>query len=66
LFDEDRCATNFMIRDDVMRKLVKSEPITPLIERVRSLLLGIDGRFGGCTSIAAYLQFSSLEDVQII
>jgi hypothetical protein len=34
LFDEDLCATNFMIRDDVMRKLVKLEPITPLIERV--------------------------------
>jgi Predicted ATPase of the ABC class len=34
LFDEDLCATNFMIRDDVMRKLVKQEPITPLIERV--------------------------------
>jgi predicted ABC-class ATPase len=36
LFDEDLCATNFMIRDDVMRKLVKMEPITPLIERVSS------------------------------
>ena len=34
LFDEDLCATNFMIRDDVMRRLVKQEPITPLIERV--------------------------------
>ena len=34
LFDEDLCATNFMIRDDLMRKLVKMEPITPLIERV--------------------------------
>lgn len=34
MFDEDLCATNFMIRDDVMRRLVKLEPITPLIERV--------------------------------
>jgi predicted ABC-class ATPase len=32
--DEDLCATNFMIRDKVMREIVPSEPITPLIERV--------------------------------
>ena len=38
MFDEDLCATNFMIRDDVMRKLVKMEPITPLIERVAQLV----------------------------
>lgn len=39
LMDEDTCATNFMIRDSVMRRLVPddSEPITPFIDRVRQL-----------------------------
>ena len=39
LIDEDTSATNFMIRDDIMQKLVsqEKEPITPFIERVKSL-----------------------------
>ena len=37
LIDEDRSATNFMIRDALMRELVKKEPITPFTERVREL-----------------------------
>lgn len=37
LIDEDRSATNFMIRDARMRELVKKEPITPFTERVREL-----------------------------
>lgn len=37
LIDEDRSATNFMIRDCLMRELVKREPITPFTERVREL-----------------------------
>jgi len=37
LVDEDRSATNFMIRDGLMRKLVQKEPITPFTERVREL-----------------------------
>ena len=39
LFDEDTCATNFMIRDDKMRQLVDDddEPITPFVDRVRHL-----------------------------
>ncbi len=37
LIDEDRSATNFMIRDSLMRELVKKEPITPFTERVREL-----------------------------
>ena len=37
LIDEDRSATNFMIRDSRMRELVKKEPITPFTERVREL-----------------------------
>jgi len=37
LIDEDRSATNFMIRDARMRELVKKEPITPFTERVQEL-----------------------------
>ncbi len=39
LIDEDTAATNFMIRDRRMQELVpkEGEPITPLIDRVRSL-----------------------------
>ena len=39
LIDEDTAATNFMIRDRRMQALVpkEGEPITPLIDRVRSL-----------------------------
>jgi len=39
LMDEDTCATNFMIRDGRMQKLVskESEPITPFVDRVREL-----------------------------
>jgi predicted ABC-class ATPase len=39
LIDEDTSATNFMIRDHRMQALVSkdSEPITPFIDRVRSL-----------------------------
>jgi len=37
LIDEDRSATNFMIRDAVMKKLIEKEPITPFTDRVREL-----------------------------
>lgn len=39
LIDEDTSATNFMMRDDLMQKLVsrEKEPITPFIEIVRPL-----------------------------
>jgi predicted ABC-class ATPase len=39
LIDEDTSATNFMMRDDLMQKLVskEKEPITPFIEIVRHL-----------------------------
>jgi predicted ABC-class ATPase len=39
LMDQDTCATNFMIRDDIMRRLIpdEREPITPLIDRVRQM-----------------------------
>ncbi|MCI9547309.1 MAG: ABC-ATPase domain-containing protein [Lachnospiraceae bacterium] len=39
LIDEDTCATNFMVRDDLMQRVVhrNQEPITPFIERVRQI-----------------------------
>jgi predicted ABC-class ATPase len=39
LMDEDSCATNFMIRDEKMQKLVpkEKEPITPYVDQVRNL-----------------------------
>src|SRR5215217_5139466 len=35
LVDEDTSATNFMIRDERMRELVRKEPISPFIDLVR-------------------------------
>ncbi len=39
LMDEDSCATNFMIRDEKMQRLVPKakEPITPYIDQVQNL-----------------------------
>lgn len=37
LIDEDKSATNFMIRDRNMRKVVQNEPIIPFTDRVRGL-----------------------------
>jgi predicted ABC-class ATPase len=39
LIDEDTSATNFMIRDEMMQRLVspEKEPITPFIDRIRPL-----------------------------
>ncbi len=37
LIDEDTSATNFMIRDEMMRQLVKKEPIIPFTDRVRQI-----------------------------
>ena len=39
LIDEDTCATNFMIRDALMEKVVRreQEPITPFLNRIRPL-----------------------------
>lgn len=37
LIDEDRSATNFMIRDRLMKELIEKEPITPFTDRVREL-----------------------------
>ena len=37
LIDEDKSATNFMIRDEYMQELVKNEPIIPYTDRVQEL-----------------------------
>ena len=39
LMDEDTSATNFMLRDELMQKVIArdKEPITPFLERVRAL-----------------------------
>lgn len=66
LFDEDVCATNFMIRDPVMRELVKKEPISPLIEKVCLNRVCPDDRYVNYTRVKAFLQFSLLEGVLII
>lgn len=51
LVDEDTSATNFMIRDELMQRVVSrdKEPITPFIERVRQLY----EQFGISTIIVA-------------
>lgn len=46
LFDEDTCATNFLIRDTRMQKLIKSDPINPLVFNVRAMHCD-----RGCSSI---------------
>ncbi|MGD9368784.1 MAG: ABC-ATPase domain-containing protein [Desulfobacteraceae bacterium] len=47
LIDEDSSATNFLIKDRNMRKLIPQDTITPLFDRVREL----DQRFGVSTLI---------------
>ena len=37
LIDEDRSATNFMIRDKMMKELIEKEPITPFTDRGNEL-----------------------------
>lgn len=37
LIDEDRSATNFMIRDRMMKELIEKEPITPFTDHVNEL-----------------------------
>lgn len=35
--DEDKSATNFMMRDELMRRIVKDEVIIPFTDRIRSI-----------------------------
>lgn len=37
LIDEDRTATNFMIRDSRMKQIIKDDPIIPFTDRVRQI-----------------------------
>ena len=37
LLDEDKSATNFMIRDNLMRKIVPDEPIIPFTDRIEEI-----------------------------
>ncbi|KAJ2402551.1 hypothetical protein GGI23_000638 [Coemansia sp. RSA 2559] len=39
LYDEDTCATNFLVRDGRMQRLISQnhEPITPLVSRIREM-----------------------------
>ncbi|KAF2455271.1 hypothetical protein BDY21DRAFT_373382 [Lineolata rhizophorae] len=37
LIDEDTSATNLLVRDARMRRLIRAEPIVPLVSRVRAL-----------------------------
>lgn len=37
LIDEDRTATNFMIRDSRMKQIIQDDPIVPFTDRVRHL-----------------------------
>ena len=51
LIDEDTSATNFMIRDELMQRVIHRdmEPITPFIERIRELY----DEYGISTAIVA-------------
>ncbi|SCY55971.1 P-loop domain-containing protein [Butyrivibrio sp. INlla14] len=46
LIDEDKSATNFMIRDKVMRKIVPDEPIIPFTDRIEELNKKVDKIIG--------------------
>lgn len=37
LIDEDSSATNLLVRDQRMQRLIRNEPITPLVSKVRAL-----------------------------
>ena len=51
LMDEDTSATNFMVRDELMQRVIHRdmEPITPFLDRVRELYEG----FGVSTVLVA-------------
>ena len=70
LIDEDRSATNFMIRDRVMKELIEKEPITAFTDRVNELhkTLGVStilviGGSGEYLSVADKIYM--MEDYQI-
>lgn len=67
LIDEDTCATNFMIRDDLMQKVIsrEDEPITPFISRIEQLkkegisiilVAGSSGEFFGVSDVVIQME----------
>lgn len=73
LIDEDTSATNFMIRDAKMRKLIKKEPIIPFTDRVRLLyeregvssvlVIGGSGEYLSCADRILMMEDYRLTDV---
>jgi predicted ABC-class ATPase len=73
--DEDTCATNFMIRDAKMMKLVapNKEPITPFVQKVRALyqergissiiVVGASGDFFDVADLVIMMDGYRCEDV---
>lgn len=57
---QDTSATNFMIRDSRMQKLVaaEKEPITPFISKVRTVCQIVFKRLGNTRSTMRYLVLS--------
>ncbi len=37
LIDEDKSATNFMIKDDTIKKIIKNDPIIPFTDRIKEI-----------------------------
>jgi len=64
LIDEDTSATNFMIRDDLMQRVIKREhePIIPYIERIRELY----DKFGISTILVAGSSGAYFEKADVI
>ena len=75
LIDEDTSATNFMMRDALMRELIpeEKEPITPFLERISEIYAGygistilVAGSFGAYFEKAdTILQMDSYEAIDI-
>ncbi|MCR4654638.1 MAG: ABC-ATPase domain-containing protein [Lachnospiraceae bacterium] len=74
LIDEDTCATNFMIRDELMQKVIskEQEPITPFIDRIRDLsgegvsTILVAGSFGAYFNLAdSIIQMDCYKPVDI-
>lgn len=66
LIDEDKSATNFMIRDNNMRRIVKNEPIIPFTDRIRELyeIIGVSTILviGGSSEYLSYADTVLLMD----
>ncbi len=73
LIDEDKSATNFMIRDQTMRRIVKNEPIIPFTDRVRELssaenvstilVIGGSGEYLSCADCVIRMDDYKAEDI---